>query len=170
MKGVIKMNMMSKYELFTSFGSVSYNFRCIDENIQKFCSEQNVRVLDAPSAEQAQHLVLSFDYAISYNDERLIIVHSYDLDTLSKEEQEFTIMHELGHIINNTGKEDIADTYAMSYLIRKYGRDRTRKICGELFIKIHQYDKEKDICKVIEKGYECREEYIRNYIKFKNAH
>jgi len=183
---------MTLLEILNELGCTPYTFpEDIDKRIEEMCNLNNYTVLEVPERgclnynflmthafsnkedfTKTRNAVIQLDRINKCNavinsaeHVKMIVVRSSDFIDYSKEEIELALWHEIGHLVNDTLDERIADEYAIYQLSDIY--DNAEYIYLRWLIKEYNVDRttgKYNFDPIRCKRYEHRKEWIEDYI------
>jgi hypothetical protein len=144
MKGVINMKKQNKLTLVLNVGCTFYDWsHIIDPRIKKICDENNISVVIAPNGSKFKYYIEIIGMLCYTDSEPPIIVIDLDFYDMNQNYAvfEFSIWHEICHIINNTDNELECDMFAFEQMMPVYGRIGACAIYGRLLELVYKYNR-----------------------------
>ena len=172
--------MSTIFEALEQAGCTTYQFpKNIDSRIENYCNAMSVAVYEVPEPQDLGICPYNLLYILKYQfvntgmfepslplSHGIILVRSGRFSDRPKEELEFSLWHEIGHLISgNPYDEKFSDNWAFDRLVELYGNeDIVHAIVRDWLFYQYEVNETTGKYKDVESGYEHRIKMIEKYL------
>ena len=139
---------LTKLERCLNLGCIYYDWRhTFDPRIKETCDKHGIIVLEIPEYCFFKY-ALRIVGAIVYTDVKppIVVVDTNYFDMENQDAVfEFAFWHEIGHIMENSGLETVADGHALERVTERYGRIGALVTYGRFLEKVYKYNRQTGI-------------------------